>query len=149
MLRAGVAVLSVFNALQVLLALGILGWMLIGGGHAPGASILFRPDEVPQIESRALATIDGLAILGNACIAAFCVLTQACLWFGVRRGQRWAVPVVFGGLLFVQGAAFASDRYFDNRDLVANLVSSAVVFTGLALCAFGVRRFTSAAASSG
>jgi hypothetical protein len=137
MLRLGCIVLSVWTGFQLLLALGIVIAMTVLGHHAPALTILFLPNE--PIETRALATIDSLAILGNSLIVAYCAAILVMTWAGVRRGVRWAFFAVAGSLLFVQFAGFTSDVPLGGRDLKLNLVSTALLLAGLVPMWLGLR----------
>jgi len=70
MLKIGTWILSGWCVLNMLPGLGSLVF-IAAGHHAPGLRMLFSPDEVRTIEARAVATVDGLAVLANALIVVY------------------------------------------------------------------------------
>lgn len=129
----GAAVLSVWTGGNLALAVGILFAMTVMGTHPPSLYLVFDAAEAAQVDPRALALIDALAVLFNACAAALCGLSLAVLRFGPRTGTAWpwwALAVALGGL---QAFGFVSDHSLGDVDLVANLVSAGVLAVGLAL----------------
>jgi hypothetical protein len=131
--KSGALLLSIWCGFQVLLASGIVIAMILGGRHAPALSILFEDREIGAIDPRALATIDGLAILCNSVIAALCALALGVIWGGVIARARRAWWMLAATLGPVQASGFASDACFGHRDLIANLVSTAILAAALLL----------------
>jgi hypothetical protein len=129
-MRAGRIVLTIWLGFQVALAAGIVVAITLCDRHAPAFSILFEPREVGALAPRVLATVDGLAILANALVVALCALALYLIW--TRRPAR-DLGALAAALAFVQAMGFASDRVFDDRDLVANLISSAILGAGVLL----------------
>jgi hypothetical protein len=136
---AGRAALSLWAGVNLALALAILVRLLALHGHAPALDILFDRADLAQLDPRALATIDGLAVFANGIAAAFCALVLALVWLPLRRGERWALVAVAAATGFVQLIGFACDAFFGHKNLAANTVSAVVLASGLALCARGRR----------
>src|SRR5262245_2311344 len=107
MLKHGTWILSGWCLLNLLPGLGSL-LFIAAGHHAPGLRMLFSPDEVRTIPTRAVATVDGLAVLANALIVAYCatafVLVRKCL----AQGQRWAFWTLAVGTAALQVASYAA-----------------------------------------
>ena len=144
MLRAGGIVLSIWSGVNLLLAGAILISMTVFGRNAPGLRILFDEAGVRGLDSRALATVNAIALLFNACAVAFCLLMLYVTWSGVAAGRKaayWALAIASGSL---QVFGFISDAYLGGRDLLANVISSAVLLAGLGLSGLGTYRVRAA-----
>jgi len=140
MLKSGAIVLSIWSGLNLLLAGAILVSMTMLGGNAPGLRILFDEAAVRGLDPRALATVNALAILFNACAMAFCLLMLYVTWSRVAVGVKsafWALAIASGSL---QVFGFKSDAYLGGRNLLANVTSSAVLLIGLGLSGLGTYR---------
>lgn len=90
--------------------------------------------------SRALATINGLAVFANACAAAFCVVALALIWRGLRHGEIWCIRLLVACAVPLQGLGFACDIYFRHKDLLTNVVSSVILLLGLFAARMSVTR---------
>lgn len=140
MLRASAIILSLWTGLNLALALGILFMLLVLGKNAPALLILYGDTQATGMDPRALATINALAVMFNACAAAICALSLAVIWVALIRRAVWAFWSLAGSLLFLQAAGFASDLFLANRNLVANAVSSLILLCGIAFAALGIFR---------
>ena len=138
MLRASVVLLSLWVGFNLVLALGILFMVVLLGQNAPALLILYGNTQAAGMDPRALATVNALAVIFNACAAAFCALSLAVIWVALVRRAAWAFWSLAGSLLFLQAAGFASDSFLGNRNLIANAASSLLLLTGLAFAAGGV-----------
>jgi hypothetical protein len=140
MLRAGAIVLSIWSGVNLVLAGAILVSMTMLGRNAPGLRILFDETAVRELDPRALATVNAIALLFNACAFAFCMLMLYVTWSAVAVGVKsafWALVVSAGSL---QVFGFGSDAYLGGRNLLANALSSAVLLVGLSLSGLGTYR---------
>ena len=140
MLRTGAILLSLWTGFNLVLALSILFMVLVLGKNAPCLLILYDDIRAVGIDPRALATINGLAIVFNGCAAAICALSLAVIWVPLVRGATWAFWALAGSLLFLQAGGFASDSFFAHKNLVANVVSSSLLLLGFAAAAGGIFR---------
>jgi uncharacterized membrane protein YoaK (UPF0700 family) len=140
MLRAGSILLTVWSGVNLLLALGILVALTFLRQDAPALRILFDPPGIAAMDPKALATVNALAVFGNACAAGFCLLILFVVWTRLAAGSNrafWALALSAG---LVQAFGFVSDSFLDDRNLVANLVSAGVLLAGLVLSGAGIRR---------
>ena len=132
--------LSIWSGVNLLLAGAILISMTMFGKNAPGLRILFDDAGVRGLDPRALATVNAIAVLFNACAIAFCLLMLYVTWSGVAAGSKaayWALVVASGSL---QAFGFIADAYLGGRNLLANVISSAVLLFGLGLSGLGTYR---------
>ena len=96
-----------------------------------------------------MATVNALAVLFNACALAVCLLMLYVTWSGVAVGVKsafWMLVVAAGSL---QIFGFRSDAYLGGRNLLANVVSSAVLLVGLGLSGLGTYRRAASHAHAG
>ena len=132
--------LSIWSGVNLALAGAILISMTVFGKNAPGLRILFDDAAVRGLDPRALATVNAIAVLFNACAAAFCLLMLYVTWSGVAAGSKaayWTLVVASGSL---QVFGFIADTYLGGRNLLANVISSAVLLVGLGLSGLGAFR---------
>ena len=66
MLRAGAILLTVWTGLKLAISLGILFMLLVLGKNSPALLVLYGDAQGKGLEPRALATINGLAVVANA-----------------------------------------------------------------------------------
>jgi len=140
MRRTAFICLGLWTGGNFALGVGIVFAMLFFGQNAPGLHILYSSSEIAQIDGRALATINGLAIFANACAAAYCGLALVLVVRSLKYDDRWAFAVLWVSSLALQAAGFASDSYFGHRDLAANLVSTALLICGLLIARVAMKR---------
>lgn len=140
MLRTGAILLSLWTGFNLVLALRILFMVLVLGKNAPCLLILYDDIRAVGMDPRALATINGLAVVFNGCAAAICALSLAVIWVPLVRGATWAFWALAGSLLFLQAVGFASDSFFAHKNLVANVISSSLLLLGFAAAAGGIFR---------
>src|ERR1700694_5309702 len=124
MLRAGAILLTLWTAFNLALALGVLFMLLVLGRNSPALLILYGSIQGQGLDPRALATINALAVVCNAAIAATCTLSLAVIWIALVRRTVWAFWSTAGCLLFLQVARWASDSLFYHQGLLPNLASS-------------------------
>ena len=118
----------------------ILFAIIVLGKNAPALTILYDDTQAIGMDARALATINALAVILNACVAALCGLSLAIIWRAIIRKVRWAFWSLSTCLIFLQIAGFASDSFLQHKDLVANSASSLCLLAGVTFAAIGVLR---------
>jgi hypothetical protein len=138
MLRLGLVLLSLWTGINLAIGIGILFLLLALGRNAPALLILFGDTSARGIEPRALATINAFAVIFNAAAVAICSLALAVIWFAIAHKVRWAFWSVCGSLSFLQAAGFASDSFFQHKDLIANAVSGILLILGLMFTGLGM-----------
>jgi hypothetical protein len=140
MLRTGAILLSLWTGFNLILALGILFMVLVLGKNAPCLLILYDDIRAAGMDPRALATINALAVVFNACAAAICASSLAVIWIALTRREVWAFWALAGSLFFLQAAGFASDSFFAHKNFVPNIISSSLLLLGFAVTATSVFR---------
>ena len=140
MLRAGAILLTFWACVRLVLAFGILVMLLVFGKNAPVLLVLYGNIQGTGLDGRALATINALAVLCNAAIAAMAVLSLAVIWCALVRRAVWAVWSIGVCVVFLQGASFFSDALLQHPDLLGNVAASSIPVAGIILAASGVLR---------
>jgi hypothetical protein len=137
MQKMGMWLVVFWLGFNFLLASGILVTLLLFRGNAPAVSILFNPNEIATLEPRALSTMNSLATLMNFALAVYCGLALWLLRLYLTQYQRnvWLVLVI--SLAVMVAAGFASDSFLGNKNLMANIVSTIILGSGLLLLQFG------------
>jgi hypothetical protein len=134
--KIGANVLSAWCLLNVLPGLGSLVFIFLGN-HAPALRMLFAANEIGSLDARALAAIDGLAVLGNTLI----VVYFGTAFFVIRRclfgGQRWSLIVLAVGVSVLQVSGYVTDGFFHGKNMLALNTSSLILLVGFGLCAWG------------
>jgi len=138
MLRTGAIILTLWTGFNLVLALCILFAVMVLGKNAPALTILYGDTQAVGMDPRALATINALAVIFNACAAALCGLSLAVIWRALVKKVRWAFWSLSACLIFLQAAGFASDSFLQHKDLGANIASSLCLLGGLTFAAVGV-----------
>jgi hypothetical protein len=132
-MRAGAVLLSIWSGLNLVLAVGILVAMTAFGRNAPALSLALAESQVRALEAQLIGLINALAVLTNACIAGFCALVLVVVWRGLVRGAPWCWSALCATTGGVQAFGFVSDAHLGSHNLVANLVSTLLLVSGLAL----------------
>jgi hypothetical protein len=132
-MRLGAIFLSLWAGINLLLAIGILVSMTVLGKHPPSLAIFLSEAEIALLPARALALVDTLGMLLNACVASFCLTLLVLIWKAVVVRIRWAYRTVLTSTLFLQAFGFACDAYLGHRNLLANTISTVILIAGLIL----------------
>jgi hypothetical protein len=119
------ALLSIWIGFNLLLAAGILFSMVALRRNAPSLSMVFSEVEIARLDRKALALVNTLALLLNACVVALCGLALRLLFD--EKPPRFRLLASLG---FVQLFGFLCDAYLGHRNLVANLASTGVLAAG-------------------
>jgi hypothetical protein len=137
MQKTGMWLVVFWLGFNFLLASGILVTLLLFRGNAPAVSILFNPNEIATLEPRVLSTMNSLATLMNFALAVYCglALWLLRLYFSQYQRNVWLVLVI--SLAVMVAAGFASDSFLGNKNLMANIVSTIILGSGLLLLQFG------------
>jgi hypothetical protein len=137
-LSAGAVLLSVWSGLNLLVAIAVTA-VTFSGRMPPALQLLFTDAEIGGLDPKVLAVVNAQAALANPCIAALCALVLVILWKGIVAQVRWTWWAVAAALCPLQVFGFASDAVLGHRNLLVNLVSSAILLAGLALSGYGLK----------
>jgi len=133
MLKIGAMILSGWCLLNILPGVGSL-LFIWRGNHAPALRMLLTGEEIRTLDARALAAIDGLAILLNTLIVVYCGLVLLVIRKCLLKRERWSFFVLATGALILQAAGYISDRLFTGRNFLVLNLSSLILLVGFGLC---------------
>lgn len=139
MLLAGVIVITVWAAVNMVMGLFVLVNVLFLMPHPLISRVVFTEAELAQLTPKTTATIKSLAILLNASVVAVAVLVLMVAWMGLARGDHWAWWLLLGTLAFLQIMQFAGDAAVGTKTLPASVVMTALAVLGLVLAGVGLR----------
>jgi hypothetical protein len=125
-MRKGNVILSIWAGLNTLVAAAVTA-TTVAGRPAPALLLVLDESKVADVDARVLAVVRAQAAIANPLILAVCALLMLLVW---RTQQTWSLLAV---LLPLQAFAFISDGYIGGHNLIANLVSAALVLVGLGL----------------
>ena len=93
------------------------------------------------MEPRALATINGLAVVANASVAALSILALVVIWAALVRRAVWAFWSLAGALLFVDVVRWIGESFFYRQgSLLADAATLLPTLAGIACAAIGLFR---------
>lgn len=130
MRKLGVTLILIWAGLNALVA-AYVTIETMRGAPPPALKLMMREDEIGRVEPRALGVISAQAAIANPLILAVCAFVALFLW--KLRSEPWAITALLTILVPVQLFGFVSDHFLGGTNLVANVISSAVLFSGLAL----------------
>jgi hypothetical protein len=99
---------------------------------------LIRNNELGSLDRRILQTTDGVAIIANALIVSYCLISFFVVRKNLLKKEKWAFWVLTAGIFIIQAASYWSDRQFLNKNFWIVNVSSAILLSGLGLCYLGI-----------
>ena len=141
MLRAGAILLTIWTGLKLTIALGILFMLLVLGKNSPALLILYGDAQGKGLDPRALATINGLAVVANASVAALSILSLVVIWVALVRGARWAFWSLAATLLFLDVVRWVGESLFYHEGtLLGDTATLLPTLAGITCAAIGIFR---------
>jgi hypothetical protein len=141
MLRAGAIILTFWMTLKLVIALGILFMLLVLGKNSPALLILYGDIQGKGLDAPALATINALAVVANASVAALSILSLVVIWRALVRGNVWAFWSLAGALLFLEVVRWLGESfYYRQENVLADAAFLLPTIAGIACAAMGVVR---------
>ena len=144
MLRAGAILLTVWIGLKLAISVGVLFMLLVLGKNSPALVILYGDAQGKGLDPRALATINGLAVVANASVAALSILSLVVIWVALVRGAVWAFWSLAGTLLLLDVVRWIGESFFYHQgSLLGDATELLPTLTGIACAAIGIFRRSS------
>jgi hypothetical protein len=143
MLRAGAIILTFWTGLKLAISLGILFMLFVLGKNSPALIVLYGDAQGKGLDPRALATINGLAVVANASIAALSILSLAVIWGALIKRAVWAFWSLAAALLFLEVVRWVGESLYYQENLLKDAVTLLPNLAGIACAAIGVFRRTS------
>ena len=134
MLRAGAILLTVWTGLKLAISLGVLFMLLVLGKNSPALLILYGDAQGKGLDPRALATINGLAVVANASVAALSILSLVVIWVALVRGAVWAFWSLAIALLCLEVVRWVGESLYYQENLLEDAVTLLPTVAGI-ICA--------------
>ena len=143
MLRAGAILLTLWTGFKLLVALGILFMLLVLRKNSPALLLLYGDIQGKSLDPRALTTINSLAVVANASIAALSILSIVVIWSALMKRAVWAFWSLGVALLFLDVVRWVGASVSYHQDnLLGGSVTLLPTLAGLVCVAIGLFRRT-------
>ncbi len=134
MLKRGSLVLSIWCAINFLLAFVILCYVIVLKQDSPILQVAsFSEAEIATLSAKTIAALNAFTILYNSCALAISVLTWPLIRKNLLAGQKsafWMLVFVIG---FVEVMAFFASSYIGYGRWQVNVVQSVLYLVGIGL----------------
>jgi hypothetical protein len=138
MLKRGATILSIWSAINLLLASLILTSVVIFGANSPLLGMVFAKAEIASLDARVIASLNALTILYNSCSVVLSLLVWLLIRKSLIAGQKWAFWVLLCVIGFVEVMAFVASAEVGNVRWQVNVVQSALYVMGMGLSGFAI-----------
>ena len=134
MLKAGSTALSIWCAINFILALIILSYVIVLKKDSPILRVAsFSEAEIAGLSAKTIAALNCFTILYNSCSLVISVLTWPLIRKNLLAGQKsafWMLVFVIG---FVEVMAFFASSYIGHGRWQVNVVQSMLYVVGIGL----------------
>ena len=141
MLKIGSIILSVWCALNMLPALGIVGYVAFGNIH-PLLPARFSEAEINAISPNVLDTINGMAVFANGHVVALCLIALIAIWKGLNKKVVWVFWALLISMTAASLAGFAAGYVDRTHYYDPSIISALLLAAGFTCAAMGLFRFT-------
>lgn len=139
MLKKGSNVLSVWCAINFILAFVILSYVIVFKRNSPILQVAsFSEAEIAGLSAKTIASLNCFTILYNSCSLVISVLTWPLIRKNLVAGQKsafWILAFVIG---FIEVMAFFASSYIGHGRWQVNVLQSILYIVGISLCAYPV-----------
>jgi hypothetical protein len=139
MLRRGSIVLSIWCAINFILAFVILCYVIVLKEDSPILQVAsFSETEIASLSAKTIASLNTLTILYNSCSVVVSVLVWTIIRKNLVAGQKWAFWVLLFVIGFVEVMAFIASAPIGNARWQVNVVQSVLYVVGIGLAGFAL-----------
>jgi len=139
MLKKGSIVLSIWCAINFILAFVIVGYVTVLKKDSPILQVAsFSETEITSLSAKTMAALNCFTILYNSCSLMISVLTWPLIRKNLVAGEKWAFWQLVGVIGFVEAMAFLASSYIGNGRWQVNVVQSILYLTGIGLSGFSI-----------
>ena len=138
MLRRGSTILSIWSAINFLLAALILTSVVIFNANSSLLVMVFEKSEIAGLDARVIASLNALTILYNSCSVVLSVLVWLLIRKSLIAGQKWAFWVLLCVIGFVEVMAFIASAPIGNARWQVNVVQSVLYVAGIGLSGYSL-----------
>jgi hypothetical protein len=139
MLKKGSNALSIWCAINFILALLILCYVIILKENSPILGVAsFSEAEIANLSAKTIAALNCFTILYNSCSLMISVLTWRLIRKNLVAGEKWAFWTLAGVIGFIEVMAVFASSYIGNGRWQVNLVQSILYITGISLSGYSL-----------
>jgi hypothetical protein len=139
MLKKGSNALSIWCAINLILALLILCYVIILKEDSPILGVAsFSEAEIANLSAKTIAALNCFTILYNSCSLMISVLTWRLIRKNLVAGEKWAFWTLAGVIGFIEVMAVFASSYIGNGRWQVNLVQSILYITGISLSGYSL-----------
>ena len=139
MLKRGSTVLSIWCAINFILAFVILCYVIILKKDSPILQVAsFSDTEIARLSAKTIASLNCFTILYNSCSLMVSALTWPLIRKNLVAGEKsafWTLVFVIG---FVEGMAFLASSYIGHGRWQVNVLQSILYLAGISLSGFSI-----------
>ena len=139
MLKKGSIVLSIWCAINFILAFIILSYVIVLKKDSPILQVAsFSETEIASLSAKTIAALNCFTILYNSCSLVISVLTWPLIRKNLVAGQKssfWMLVVAIG---FIEGMAFLASSYIGNGRWQVNVIQSVLYLVGISLSGYSI-----------
>ncbi len=139
MLRKGSLILSIWCAINFVLAFIILSYVIILKLNSPILQVAsFSEAEIAGLSAKTIASLNAFTILYNSCSLVISVLLWPLIRKNLLSGQRSAFWMLVFAIGFIEGMAFLASSYIGNGRWQVNVVQSVLYLVGISLSGYSI-----------
>ena len=139
MLKKGSIVLSIWCAINFILAFIILSYVIVLKKDSPILQVAsFSEIEIASLSAKTIAALNCFTILYNSCSLVISVLTWPLIRKNLLAGQKssfWMLVVTIG---FIEGMAYLASSYIGNGRWQVNVIQSVLYLVGISLSGYSI-----------
>ena len=139
MLKKGSIVLSIWCAINFILAFIILCYLIVLKQDSPILQVAsFSETEISSLSAKTIAALNCFTILYNSCSLIISVLTWPLIRKNLVAGEKWAFWQLVGVIGFVEAMAFLASSYIGNGRWQVNVFQSVLYLVGISLSGYSI-----------
>jgi hypothetical protein len=139
MLKKGSLVLTIWCAINFILALIILCYVIVLKKDSPILQVAsFSGAEIASLNARTIAALNCFTILYNSCALVISVLTWPLIRENLVTGQKSAFWMLLSVIGFIEGMAFYASSYIGQGRWQVNVLQSMLFIVGIGLSGYSL-----------
>lgn len=139
MLKKGTLILSIWCAINFVLALFILCYVIVLKKDSPILQVAsFSEAEAASLSAKTIAALNSFTILYNSCSLMISVLTWPLIRKNLAAGEKPAFWMLVWVIGFIEVMAFLASSYIGHGRWQVNAAQSVLYLAGMALSGFSI-----------
>lgn len=140
MFKTGSTILSVWSAINLLLAALILASVVVFRANSPLLVMVFQRSEIAALDPRVIASLNALTILYNSCSMVVSVMVWIIIRRNLANGQKWAFWTLLFVIGFIEIMAFIASAQVGHARWQVNVIQSILYLVGIGLTGYALSR---------